>query len=73
MLIIFRIISIPFFLLAFLKWITYNPDCNPFLIGGCGLLDIGISGTIAMVINWVIIVVLLVIGVWLWDKGKIKS
>jgi len=72
--IIYKIISIPFFLLAFLKWITYQyPDYNIFVLGGGGILDIGIYGAIGLMINWGIIVILISVGVWIWNRGKSKK
>jgi len=72
--IIYKIISIPFFLLAFLKWVTYQyPDYNIFKFGGGGILDLGIYGSIGLMINWGIIVILISVGVWIWSKGKSEN
>lgn len=69
--VLYKIVSIPFFLLAILKWITYSyPDYNIFSIGGDGILDLGIYGTIGLVINWIIVVLLAFVGVWFWNLGK---
>ena len=71
--IIYKIISIPFFLLAFLKWVTYQyPDYNIFKFGG-GILDLGIYGSIGLMINWGIIVILISVGVWIWSRGKSEN
>lgn len=69
--ILYKIISIPFFILAILKYITYSyPDYNIFILGGGGIFDIGIVGAIGLVINWIIVVIFIGIGVSLWELGN---
>jgi hypothetical protein len=67
--IIFRILSIPFFILGGLLFLA-QPGINIYKISSGGILDIGIFESLGHTFSWVLIVLIVLVGVWLWSLGN---
>ena len=62
-----KALSLPFFIGAFLLWITADyPDCNAFSFGGCGIFEVGILGGLKSLSNWLIVVLVAMPGAIIW-------
>jgi len=63
-----KIVGIALMISAFFTWITYDyPDINFLRLG---ILDIGLGGTIGMMINWVLVCIQGAVG---WYLYRLKS
>ena len=68
---IFRALSLPFFVAAFLLWISTDyVECSAFSLGGCGIFDIGILGIIKNMSSWLLVVLVGTPGALLWAAGN---
>lgn len=64
-------LSLPFFFIAFIAWISADyPDCNFMSFGGCGFLDFGFFGVLSSVSNWLVVVFIALPGGLLWALGS---
>lgn len=62
-----KAISLPFFVGAFIFWLTADqPDCNALSLGGCGVFDVGIFGSLKSMASWLIVVLVSMPGAILW-------
>ena len=62
-----KALSLPFFIGAFLIWITADyPDCNAFSLGGCGIFEVGILGSLKSLSIWLIVILVAMPGIIIW-------
>mgnify|MGYP001158533665 CR=1 FL=1 len=68
---IFRAMSLPFFVAAFLLWISTDyVECSAFSLGGSGIFDSGILGIIKNTSSWLLVVLVGTPGALLWVAGN---
>lgn len=63
-----KIMGVFLMITAFLTWITYDyPEYNVFRFGGGSILDLGLSGSVGLMINWLLVVLQAAIGWFLFN------